>query len=129
MWDEIRRLRASGTTVFLTTHYLEEAEQADQIRVIDQGRVVAGGSPASLKAELTAEWLDVDAAPDVRPRLRAELDRLGLTVSGDGPFRIAVDGDRAHATLKAIETPLTVVRTHAPTLEDAYLEIVSRTDA
>jgi ABC-2 type transport system ATP-binding protein len=127
LWDHLATVRReSGTTIFLTTHYLEEAEQADQICVIDHGHVVAKGSPASLKAELTREYLVIDA--DDRGRLGEELARLGLTVTGEGPYRLALDGRRTHATLKAIETPLTLVRTHAPSLEDAYLEIVGRTD-
>ncbi|OGO52827.1 MAG: ABC transporter ATP-binding protein, partial [Chloroflexi bacterium RBG_16_69_14] len=77
LWDHLAMVRReSGTTIFLTTHYLEEAEQADQICVIDHGHVVARGSPASLKAELTREYLVVDA--DDRARLRLELGRLGL---------------------------------------------------
>jgi ABC-2 type transport system ATP-binding protein len=127
LWDHLATVRReSGTTIFLTTHYLEEAEQADQICVIDHGHVVARGSPASLKAELTREYLLVDAYD--RPRLRLELGRLGLPSTGDGPFRLSVEGRRTHETLRAIETPLSVVQTHAPSLEDAYLEIVGKTD-
>jgi len=127
LWDHLATVRReSGTTIFLTTHYLEEAEQADQICVIDHGRVVARGSPASLKAELTREYLVIDS--DDRPRLGEELARLGFPATGDGPFRLSLDGRSTHATLKAIETPLSVVRTHAPSLEDAYLEIVGGAD-
>ena len=127
LWDHLATVRReSGTTIFLTTHSLEEAEQADQICVIDHGRVVARGSPASLKAELTREYLVIDA--DDRSRLGEELARLGLAATGAGPFRLALDGRSTHATLKAIETPLSVVQTHAPSLEDAYLEIVGGTD-
>jgi ABC-type multidrug transport system, ATPase component len=127
LWEHLASVRrGSGTTIFLTTHYLEEAEQADHICVIDHGHVVAEGSPASLKAELTREWLEVDA--DDREHLRLELARLGLPYEGEGPFRLVLEGRSTHATLKAIETPLSLVRTHAPSLEDAYLEIVSKTD-
>jgi ABC-2 type transport system ATP-binding protein len=127
LWDHLTSVRGeSGTTVFLTTHYLEEAEQADRVCVIDEGRIVAAGTPAQLKAELTREHLVVDAAPADRSRLRGELARLGLVIEGDGPFRLAVGGTATHEFLRAIETPLTLVRTHAPTLEDAYLEIVGR---
>jgi ABC-2 type transport system ATP-binding protein len=61
--------------------------------------------------------------------VRAELARLGLPYSGDGPFRVELDGRGTHAVLKSIDTPLNVVQTHMPTLEDAYLEIVGQTDA
>ena len=60
--------------------------------------------------------------------MRTELGRLGVTWSETPHFRIELDGDGgwgAHELLKRIETPLTVVRTEAPTLEDAYLAIVA----
>jgi ABC-2 type transport system ATP-binding protein len=130
LWDYLTTVRGqSGTTIFLTTHYLEEAEQADRVCVIDDGRIVAGGTPARLKAELTRESLAVDAEAGERPALRAELVGLGLAPEGDGPFRLAVGGSRTHELLRAIQTRLTLVRTYAPTLEDAYLEIVGRDDA
>jgi ABC-2 type transport system ATP-binding protein len=128
LWDYLTTIRREhGTTVFLTTHYLEEAEQADCICIMDHGRVVANGTPAQLKADLAREMLIVDA-PD-RVRLRAELARLGLTALGDGPFEIALEGSKRHAVLRSIDTPLTVVETRSPSLEDAYMEIVGRPDA
>jgi ABC-2 type transport system ATP-binding protein len=127
LWDYLTTARGqSGTTIFLTTHYLEEAEQADRVCVIDGGRIVAAGTPAQLKAELTQEYLVVDAEATEREALRAELVALELAPEGNGPFRVRVGGRRTHEVLRAITTPLTLVRTHAPTLEDAYLEIVGR---
>ena len=61
---------------------------------------------------------------DDRAQLRQELGRLELRSDGEGPFRVHVDSRHTHAALKAIDTPLTLVRTHMPSLEDAYLEIV-----
>jgi ABC-2 type transport system ATP-binding protein len=57
---------------------------------------------------------------------RTELQRLAIPFSENGLFRIDANGLGVHRVLKSIETPLTVVQTHAPTLEDAYLEIVKR---
>jgi ABC-2 type transport system ATP-binding protein len=127
LWDYLRSVRTEhGTTVFLTTHYLEEAEQADRICIIDGGRIVSEGTPARLKADLSREYLVVDAAD--RGHLRLELDRLGLRPTGDGPYTIPVDGRSAQAMIKAIETPLTLLQTASPSLEDAYLEIVARAE-
>jgi ABC-2 type transport system ATP-binding protein len=89
--------------------------------------VVSYGTPAAIKADLVEEYVIVDA--DDRPTLLAELDHLGLPHAGAGPFRIALDGRGTHAVLKSIDTPLSVVQTHLPSLEDAYMEIVGRTDA
>jgi ABC-2 type transport system ATP-binding protein len=127
LWEYLAAVRReSGTTIVLTSHYLEEAEQADRICILNHGRIVATGTPEALKGELAREYLVVDAAD--RGRLTDELARLGLPLSGRGPFQIPLDGRSTHATLRAIETPLSLVRTHAPSLEDAYLEIVGRTD-
>jgi ABC-2 type transport system ATP-binding protein len=127
LWSYLRDVRAAqATTIVLTSHYLEEAEQADRICVIDAGRIISTGSPAELTAALASEHLEVDAGD--RPRLRAELLGLGLAPTGEGPFRLAVRTSDAHRVLRSIETPLTLVRTHAPSLEDAYLEIVSRAE-
>ncbi len=128
LWDDLRTVRLEyGTTIVLTSHYLEEAEQADRICVIDGGRVVATGSPSTLKAELAGEWRVVDA--EDRARLRAELASLGLLPVGDGPFRVDVPTTDVHALLRRVETPVTLVRTHAPSLEDAYLAIVGRAES
>ena len=123
LWEYLGTIRReSGTTIFLTTHYLEEAEAADHICIIDKGRVVSFGSPTEIKAQLVEEYVLVDA--DDRTRLRGELGRLELPVSGAGPFKIMLAGRGVHLVLRSIETPLSLVSTHAPSLEDAYLEIV-----
>jgi ABC-2 type transport system ATP-binding protein len=55
VWDEVRRINARGTTVFLTTQYLEEADElCERLAIIDEGRIVRGGTPAELKADLRA---------------------------------------------------------------------------
>ena len=123
LWEYLTAIRRdSGTTIFLTTHYLEEAEEADTICIIDKGKIVSFGSPDKIKSQLVEEYVIVDA--DDRTRLRGELSRLELPISGEGPFKIMLTGRGVHPVLRSIETPLSVVRTHAPSLEDAYLEIV-----
>lgn len=126
LWEYLATIRReSGTTVFLTTHYLEEAEEADTICIIDKGKIVSFGTPRAIKADLVQEYIVIDS--DDRAQLRDELTRLEIRSDGDGPFHIYVDSRRAHTALKAIDTPLTLVRTHSPSLEDAYLEIVGKT--
>jgi len=123
LWDYLRLVRKEhGTTVFLTTHYLEEAEQADSICIMNKGKIVACGAPAQIKTELVKEYLLVDA--ENRDALRAELTRLHLPFTEVPQFKLPLNSEAMHATLKAIETPLISIQTYAPTLEDAYLEIV-----
>jgi ABC-2 type transport system ATP-binding protein len=60
IWDEVRRINAGGATVFLTTQYLEEADQlCDRLAIIDDGRIVAGGTPEQLKAEMGHDVVSV----------------------------------------------------------------------
>jgi ABC-2 type transport system ATP-binding protein len=123
LWDYLGEVRAhSDTTIVLTTHYLEEAEQADRICILDQGRIVSLGTPDEIKRELLEEYLVVDAAD--RGALRAELEALHLTVREAGPFQVVLNGRSAQEIIRAIDQPLTLLRTHAPSLEDAYLKIV-----
>ena len=123
LWSYLRQVREeSGTTIFLTTHYLEEAEQADTICIINRGEVVVQGTPTQVKARLVEEYVLVDS--EDRTRLRAELLRLGVTFTEGRSFKITLDGRSVHGLLREIETPLSSVTTHTPSLEDAYLSIV-----
>lgn len=125
LWEYLKDTRErSGTTVFLTTHYIDEAEDCDTVCIINKGTIVKQGSPDEVKAELTAQFLVVDAAD--RARLREELRRHAVPFRETPLFHIDLDGRNAHQVLRSIETPLSVVRTHAPSLEDAYLEIVGK---
>ena len=129
LWEYLRQVRQEhGTTVFLTTHYLEEAEIADQVCIINRGKIVAQGSPAQLKTQLVKNYLTVEAR-DMQA-LRAELSRLQIAFEGDSPLKIWLDGSRtAHQILREISTPLTNIETYNPSLEEAYLEIVRNSDA
>lgn len=123
LWEYLRQVRKEhGTTIFLTTHYLDEAEEADETCIINHGRIVAQGSPEKVKAQLTESYLVIDA--DNHLKLRDELKRLNVQFAEGSAFRVNVRGGEAQQLLKAIETPLSVVRTHDPSLEDAYLEII-----
>src|SRR5919112_6409465 len=61
MWDEVRRLRAEGMTVFITTHYLDEADAlCDRVAIIDNGQIVAEGTPDELKREISGDVVTVE---------------------------------------------------------------------
>jgi ABC-2 type transport system ATP-binding protein len=125
LWQYIRQVQAQGSTnIFLTTHYLDEAEGADTICIINRGKIVSYGTPAQVKAELVEEYLLLDAAD--RSQLRAELQQLNLSFIETPQFRIYLNGRTAQQIIKAINTPLTVLKTYSPSLEDAYLQIVER---
>jgi ABC-2 type transport system ATP-binding protein len=87
LWEEVRRLRDEGTTVFLTTQYLEEADQlADRVGIISAGRIVAEGTPRALKAEVGRPHLDVTLSED------ADLDRAREVLARFGDHRPASEG-------------------------------------
>jgi ABC-2 type transport system ATP-binding protein len=123
LWEYLRQVRRErGTTIFLTTHYLDEAEEADQTCIINRGRIVAHGPPGEVKAQLTETYLLIDA--DNRSQLREELRRLKVEFAETSTFKINVRGGDVQRVLKSIDTPLSLVKTHDPSLEDAYLEII-----
>lgn len=124
LWEYLMHVRKNeNTTIFLTTHYLEEAEYTDHLCVINRGKIVASGTPNQIKNRLIEEYLIVDAKK--RRELKQELDKLKFDTTGDGPFRIRLHGQNPQKIIHSIRTPLTTLITHMPTLEDAYLEIIA----
>jgi ABC-2 type transport system ATP-binding protein len=123
LWEYLRQVRRErGTTIFLTTHYLEEAEQADQVCILNLGKIVAQGSPEQVKSQLTESYLLIDAAD--RAQLRDELRRLKIEFVETSTFKIPLQNGNLQTIIQAIQTPLSLIKTHDPTLEDAYLEII-----
>ena len=142
LWEYLGQARAeSGTTLFLTTHYLEEAEAADAVCVLSHGRIIERGTPAELKARHLRPALVLGAAPADLPGLRAELAELGLApVATPDPrdgdrdevsepanrLRVLLGDHPPQAVLRSLRTELTYLRVDDPTLEDAYLDLLSR---
>ena len=124
LWGYLRDVREKfGVTIVLTTHYLEEAEQADRLCILNHGRIVAIGSPGEVKGRPAEERLELDASD--RAQLRRELNLLKLHFEEDGVFTVRLDGRSAHEVVRSLEVPLTLMRTRQPSLEDAYLKILA----
>ncbi|GAA0682020.1 ABC transporter ATP-binding protein [Natronoarchaeum mannanilyticum] len=137
LWEYFERINERGTTLFLTTQYLEEADQlCDRIAVIMDGEIVATGSPAELKRRVGGEILDVDvpAGEDARERA-AEIARGGdvfdadadVTVTDDG-ISVTAERAREHGTdllvaLRDAGITVTGFNIRAPTLDDVFLAI------
>jgi ABC-2 type transport system ATP-binding protein len=135
LWDEVRRLRDEGTTVFLTTQYLEEADQlADRVGIISSGRIVAEGTPAALKADVGPPHLDITLsgdAPDAEAAGRAIAEfgelRPGAAVPSGAHVSLQVlDGAAAIApVVRALDEAgffvegIELVR---PTLDDVFVQ-------
>jgi ABC-2 type transport system ATP-binding protein len=124
LWAYLRDVRAEHhVTIVLTTHYLEEAEQADSVCILNQGRVVAMGAPTEVKAQPLDEFLEIDAGD--RAQLRRELRELHVEFEETDVFSVRLKGHSAHDVVRQLSTPLTHLRTRQPTLEDAYLKILA----
>jgi ABC-2 type transport system ATP-binding protein len=138
MWDEISRLASEhGLTILLTTHYLEEADRlASQLAIVDRGRVVAEGTPESLKSDLRGDAIHVELGDaEANGRVHAALEPLGevreITIDGRHFHARADNGARAvPVVLQALEAQgvdvasVTVAR---PSLDDVYLRYTGRT--
>jgi ABC-2 type transport system ATP-binding protein len=135
MWEIIRELVARGTTILLTTQYLEEADQlAHRVAVLDGGRIVAEGTPAELKARIPGGHIELAFAD------RAELDAAAtlLAPSGrdDDALTLQLAGDSRASTLRALlrrlddaSVEVEALTVHTPDLDDVFFALTGRKGA
>jgi ABC-2 type transport system ATP-binding protein len=136
LWREVRGLNADGTTVFLTTQYLEEAEQlADRVGIIAGGSLVAEGTPPELKARVGEPTLHVHLAEgaDV-PAARAALSAVGPLVDSQDAALVAIRAARGQATVpdavRALDDAGIAVESLevlSPTLDDVFAAVTGST--
>jgi len=136
LWEYFRRINDLGTTIFLTTQYLEEADQlCDRLAVILDGEIVADGSPADLKREVGGEVLDVEVEGDADASSRAaaiarEFEAFAdasVTETDEG-ISVTAETAREHGTdllvaLRDAGLTVTGFNIRAPTLDDVFLAI------
>ena len=129
MWQIIRQLAAAGVTILLTTQYLDEADDlADRIAVLDQGRIVAEGTPAELKSRIPgghvqlhfADPHELHSAAELLPAAGRDQDQLVLQVPADG----TVDSlrellDELHRARIEVER----LSIHTPDLDDVFFAV------
>ncbi len=135
LWDQLRQLRESGTTVFLTTHYLDEADQlSDRVAIVDHGRVIALGTPDELKRRYSGDTISVTPKDADLPALSAELARAAFVERAaieDGAIRLTVtDTTRAMAAVFGVladhGVPTRAASVARPSLDDVFLEQTGR---
>jgi ABC-2 type transport system ATP-binding protein len=129
IWEEVRTLNDDGTTVFLTTQYLEEADQlADDVGIIDSGRIVAEGTPESLKAEIGNPHIQLQLAEGSVADAEAKLGEIGRLLPPKDGRKVLVEVENGAADIPrvvraldeagiAVES-LELVR---PTLDDVFV--------
>ncbi len=128
MWDDVSTMRAEeGVTVFLTTHYMDEAEIADRIAIIDHGVIVASGTPEQLKAVIGADTVDLHTGDDDAARTRLQEAGEHVERVAEGVRVFTADGEgRVPRLLELVGGGVTSVHVHRPTLEDVFLHYTGR---
>jgi len=128
MWQDVLRMRAEeGVTVFLTTHYMDEAEYADRIAIIDYGRIVALDAPDNLKALVGSDSVELQTADDGRAAEALRKADLRVERTVDGILVFVPDGEAQVARLIGIAAvPVHKVHVHRPTLDDVFLHFTGR---
>lgn len=135
MWDEVRKLRDMGMTVFLTTHYLDEADAlCDRLAIMDHGLIVAEGTPAELKQEVLGDVVIVTLPPSnvaAAAELLDTADYVKKLETSEESVRLYVE-DGASAippvlrALDAAKLTLSSIELHRPSLDDVFLAKTGR---
>jgi ABC-2 type transport system ATP-binding protein len=133
-WDLIYRMAGEGVTVFVTTHYMDEAEYCDRLALIYRGELIAEGTPETLKTTLMKE--DVLEVLCDRPEVAmGEIERLAsvkeVALFGRGLHVVAEDGGRAEADIRellAAQSHRIHIERIVPSLEDVFVSLIEARD-
>jgi ABC-2 type transport system ATP-binding protein len=127
VWEQLALMaRERERTVFVTTHYMEEAERCDDIAVVDHGRLVARGSPATLIARAGGERLLIQCEDEAKATRAAH--RLGWRVQSESGW-LVIEGDRPEIMLAQLAEQGVGIRAASivrPNLEDAFVSLTGR---
>ena len=129
IWEHILELRQrEGTTIFLTTHYMDEAEKADRIAIIDYGKLIAMDTPEGLKRIVGKDIICVKTANDDRAAEEIRL-RYGIEAKHDSDgltFEVSGGGEFLPIFIKEFGTKILSVSLRRPTLDDAFMKLTGR---
>lgn len=134
LWSHIRKLKKNGMTIFLTTHYLDEADAlADRLAIMDRGKIVAEGTPAELKRRISGDVIQMrfKTGGAAVPGLFAQLDFVNESrVDGETAFLYVSDGAKALPVLfdflKERQIELDTISLSEPSLDDVFLKQTGR---
>lgn len=130
IWEYILKLKEKeGITMFLTTHYLDEAEISDRIAIMDQGEIIAIDSPTQLKKQLGGDIIEITTTDKeaALQEIEEKIEPLEVTVK-DEVIRIKVTDSDAFISnfIKKLDTPITSLNIRKPTLNDVFLAFTGR---
>jgi ABC-2 type transport system ATP-binding protein len=128
MWADVLGLRREeGVTVFLTTHYMDEAEVADRIGIIDNGRLVALDTPAALKASVGADTVELRTSDDLAAAVTLQQAGFRAERAAESITVFASDGEgQVGRIVELVGGGVELVRVHRPTLDDVFLHYTGR---
>jgi ABC-2 type transport system ATP-binding protein len=123
LWTYLRNVaKTQNTTIFLTTHYIEEAENADRVCIVNHGQIIFLGTPSEMKNRLLGKYLVLDA--ENRNMLHSQIANLNSQTTADGKLKIYFEEQTPQKILAQIKMPLTYMELHTPTLEEAYMNLI-----
>ena len=126
LWEYINNVRKEyGTTIFLTTHYIDEAEHVDKVCIINKGQIASCCSPEEMKKSLLRKEIILDA--EDRISLTSELSELGLLHKKDTHIIVPYQNRTPQEIISKLKTKLTVLEIKEPSLEDAYVDYINKT--
>ncbi|MGN7384949.1 ABC transporter ATP-binding protein [Chlamydia abortus] len=135
LWEQIRKLQEGGTTIFLTTHYLDEADAlSDRLAIMDYGRIVAEGTPLALKNQISGDVIQIRLSNEESEQAKLRLEKLSFIhetrLEGDNLYLYANDGARTLPRVfefletEGIQTQSITIST--PSLDDVFLKQTGR---
>ena len=136
LWEEIKKLKAEGVTIFLTTQYMEEADKlCDRIAIIDNGKIIVTGSPEELKNNVGGDTIvfnfsSEETAGRAKTMLAENVQLENIKANGNSVYLYAQDGDRVMPELmRSLETKNLEVQSvmlSRPSLDDVFLKYTGR---
>ena len=129
IWTHLNELRdTKGVTIFMTTHYMDEAEYCDRIAIIDRGKIVALGTPDELKAMVGGDVVTITSTAPGAAAKEIE-DMLGVKPARDnGTLRMEVPDGKAFVPrlVRELSAPVDTVTLRRPSLDDVFLKLTGR---
>ncbi|ABN56177.1 MULTISPECIES: ATP-binding cassette domain-containing protein [Methanoculleus] len=129
IWDYIRQVNGTGTTIFLTTHYMEEADMlSDRISIIDHGRIVVSGTPAELKNALGEDVVYLETEDDEKARAALSgIEEIRSVTESPRGLSVTISADGSHCLPQIIERVrgagigISNVNLKKPTMDDVFV--------
>jgi ABC-2 type transport system ATP-binding protein len=129
IWQHLLRLRSEqGVTLFLTTHYMDEAEYCDRIAIIDSGRIIALDTPRALKEQVQGDVISLRALDNAAAAAEVSA-KYGVETQQDGQgvrFEVKDGAQFVPGLVRGLSVPVLSIDVHRPTLDDVFLKLTGR---